>query len=115
MRNLPHPIQVVTFEDYGPINARAGKIAQRAEMCGVLKSFFLQQMRLPLFLVKPNALKTFATGKGNSKKDAMMQAAAAGGYFAVCSDDADAYHAAMLGKTLILGNKCGVAYERVNP
>lgn len=115
LRGLPHPILIGGFEDYGPVNARAGKITARAELCGILKMFFLQSIATPIITIAPTTLKMFATTKGNAKKDAVMQAAAAEGFIARCSDEADAYFAARIGQRIILGDKVGITYTRTNP
>lgn len=115
LNGLPHPIAVMCFEDYGPVNARAGKITARAELCGILKWVCLQSIAAPFITVTPNALKQYATGKGNAPKDAVMQAAAYEGFMARCSDEADAYFAARLGQRIILGDRVGITYTRINP
>ena len=108
-------IKIAVFEDYGPVNVRAGKITARAEMCGMLKQHFLQERRVPIIMVSPNSLKSFATGKGNAKKEDMLRACSERGYFPESADEADAYWAACLGDRILTGGKIGVQFTRVNP
>jgi len=108
-------VSIAVFEDYGPINRMAGKITQRAELCGLLKRYLLTVVKTPVITVTPTALKKFATGTAKAKKDAVMSAAAALGYIFETRDEADAYFAAMLGAHLINGDRIGVEFIRVNP
>lgn len=113
--DLPHPISIVTFEDYGPINKTSGKIAVRAEICGILKHHFLRVLKVPVLMVTPNSLKQFATGKGNASKENMLDAAAALGYYPDTTDEADAFFAASLGRNVHNGIRTGASFHRVNP
>jgi hypothetical protein len=113
--NLPYPISIVTFEDYGPINKFSGKLTARAELCGILKQFAIQQLKVPIVMVPPTSLKQWGTGSGKASKDQILDAAAKLGYFPDTSDEADAYFAASLGERVIAGNRVGVSFHRVNP
>jgi Holliday junction resolvasome RuvABC endonuclease subunit len=113
--NLPHPVSIITFEDYGPVNRTSGKITARAELCGILKQFALRQLGVPIVMIPPNSLKQYATGKGNASKEQMLDAAAKLGYYPDTNDEADAYFAASLGERIIAGNRVGVSFHRVNP
>ena len=115
LNGLRHPISIVTFEDYGPINRTSGKIAVRAEICGILKHHFLRTLRVPVIMVPPNSLKQYATGKGNASKEAMLDAAAALGYYPETSDEADAFFAASVGRCIMQNVRTGVSFHRVNP
>jgi crossover junction endodeoxyribonuclease RuvC len=112
--NLPRPIVSVCIEDYGPINARSGKITARAEMIGLLKWHFIRELKVPIIAVPPTSLKKFATGKANAKKDEIMGWAAHEGFIASCSDEADAYFCAKLARMLLDGQKVNVNYSREN-
>lgn len=111
---LPYKPQIVCIEDYGPINRTSGKIAQRAEMCGIIKHWTLRY-GIPLIMVTPNSLKKFATGKGNASKEQMLIAAAQRGFYANNADEADAYHAACLGEHILTGQDHATDFTRVNP
>lgn len=113
--NLPHPVAVACFEDYGPINRMSGKICQRAEICGILKHHFLTARRAPVITIGPNALKTFATGNGKASKEDMLNQAAREGFYPNTNDEADAYFAAKVGLRAFKGTKVGASFERVNP
>lgn len=109
------PVGLLVFEDYGPINKMAGKIAQRAEMCGIIKHYALARLAVPVVTTPPTALKQFATGKGNATKDMMLAEAASSGYFPDSSDEADAFFAARLGLQLGRGDKVAVSYSTTLP
>lgn len=113
--NLPYKPAVVCFEDYGPINKTAGKIIARGEMCGIIKYHVLHVLRVPVIMVPPNALKSYATGNGKAGKEDMLNTAHNQGYYANNHDEADAYFAAQLGATLYFNEKTGCSYTRVNP
>jgi hypothetical protein len=108
-------LHTITFEDYGPINRFAGKITQRAELCGIIKYHALAIWKVPVLMLAPTSLKSFATGKGKASKDDMMRAAHKYGYYPETHDEADAFHAARLGYYIHRGTKTGVSYHRVNP
>lgn len=105
----------ITFEDYGPINKFAGKITQRAELCGIIKHQALLTWKVPIIMLSPPALKSFATGNGKATKEQMVSAAAKFGYYPDTDDEADAFHASRLGLRIYRGEKTGVAFHRVNP
>lgn len=115
LHDLPYPPAIIVFEDYGPIGRTSGKIAQRAEMCGIIKHHALTVLNIPIAMVSPTALKQFATTKGNAKKEEMLTEANNYGYFPDTHDEADAYFAARLGVRLHSNDKTGVAFHRVNP
>lgn len=98
--DLPYAPSVFVFEDYGPINRTSGKIAQRAELCGIIKHCAFMLRKVPIVTLTPPALKQFATGKGNANKEQMLQAAAQCGYYPDTHDEADAFFAARLGAAL---------------
>jgi hypothetical protein len=113
--NLRHPVAIACFEDYGPIGRTSGKITARAEICGILKRYFMQVKRCPIIMVPPNSLKNFATTKGNASKEQMLDAANRLGYYPDTHDEADAFFAATLGARVLLGGKIGVSFSRANP
>lgn len=115
MGQLPYPVRIATMEDYGPINRTSGKIAQRAEMCGILKSHFILQLKVPVVTVPPTALKSFATGNARSSKEQIVLEAERQGFHPNNHDEADAYFAARLGRNILRGVKVGVSYVRTNP
>jgi hypothetical protein len=106
---------VVCIEDYGPINRMSGKIAQRAEMIGIIKHHVLRVLQVPLITVPPTSLKQFATGNGGSKKEAMLNQANALGYYPDTNDEADAFFCAKLGERVITGGRIGIDFTRTNP
>lgn len=108
-------IRMAVFEDYGPINRTSGKIAQRAEMVGILKRHFLCTLRVPIVMVPPPSLKQFATGKGKASKEDMLAAATQSGVYVDTNDEADAFFAARIGAHLLNGNKTGVSFTLANP
>lgn len=108
-------VGIITFEDYGPINRTSGKIAQRAEICGILKYFALTTLRVPVVTVPPTALKSFATGNGRASKEMMLDAAAKHGYYPDTNDEADAFFAARLGSFVANAQKTGVSFTLTNP
>jgi len=112
--SLPLPISIAVFEDYGPINRTSGKITQRAEICGIVK-FHLLTWGVPIVMVSPNSLKSFASGNGKASKDAMLTAANKLGYYPDTHDEADAFHAARLGQSILNGDITGASFHRSNP
>jgi Holliday junction resolvasome RuvABC endonuclease subunit len=105
----------ITFEDYGPINKFAGKLTQRAEICGIIKHRALLTWKVPILMLSPPALKSFATGNGKASKPDMIKAAGKFGYYPETHDEADAFHASRLGLRIYRGDKTGVSFNRVNP
>lgn len=108
-------IVVATFEDYGPINRMAGKLTQRAEMCGILKHYLSDVRKAPVITITPPALKSFATGTSKASKDEMINEAVRRGFHPANHDEADAFFAARVGDFVINGLKTGVSFTRVNP
>jgi hypothetical protein len=108
-------IHAVCIEDYGPINRTSGKIAQRAEMVGIIKHYVLRVLQVPLITVPPTSLKQFATGNGSSKKEAMLNEANKLGYFPNTNDEADAFFCAKLAERVITGGQIGIDFTRTNP
>jgi len=115
IENLPGAVLSLTFEDYGPINKFAGKVAQRAELCGIIKYHALWKWKIPVIMVSPPSLKSFATGNGKASKDDMLKASAKFGIYPDTHDEADAHHCARLGLKLHRGEKTGASFHRVNP
>jgi Holliday junction resolvasome RuvABC endonuclease subunit len=112
--SLPFKPQIVCIEDYGPINRTSGKIAQRAEMCGIIKHWILLN-GIPLIMVSPPSLKKFATNNGKASKEDMLLAAQALGFHANNADEADAFHASRLGEYILMGHDHGTDFTRINP
>lgn len=106
---------ILTIEDYGPINKTAGKVAQRAELCGIIKYHALTVWNIPVVTVPPNSLKSFATGKGNATKDEVMSAAAREGHYFTYHDEADAYFCSKVGKRIVQEKRVSVDFTRTNP
>lgn len=115
LEDLPFPIRVVGFEDYGPVGRTAGKITARAEMCGIIKAYALVAMRVPIVMAVPGALKVYATGDNKASKEKMVNTAFNQGFAAQNNDEADAYFAAQLAQAVLNNEKTGCAYVRVNP
>jgi Holliday junction resolvasome RuvABC endonuclease subunit len=68
-----------------------GAIIVAAEMVGVLKDLCIE-MGVELASYSATEIKKFATGKGNAKKDQMVEAARALGYNPIDDNEADAIH-----------------------
>lgn len=115
LRSLPHTPAIAVFEDYGPINRTSGKVAQRAEICGILKYHLLYEFQIPVVAISPPSLKSFATGNGKAPKKQIIDRSNQLGYFPETSDEADAYFAARLGWKIFAGEKTGAAFHRTNP
>lgn len=113
--DLPYPVAMAAFEDYGPINRTSGKITQRAEICGTLKSFLLIGMKVPIISLPPTSLKSFATGNARASKEDMLTRANNYGYWPDTHDEADAFFAARACENIIQGRKIDVSFTRVNP
>ena len=112
---LPYRPAIAGIEDYGPINRTSGKVAQRAELIGILKHHLLRVVGIPLITVPPKSLKSYATGNGNSGKEDMLTAANKQGYYPDTHDEADAFFAARAAATLHKGQRIDVSFARVNP
>jgi len=112
---MPYRASIAAIEDYGPINRTSGKIAQRAEMIGILKHHLLRVVGIPLLSIAPKSLKSYATGNGNSGKEEMLTAANRQGYYPDTHDEADAFFAARAAATIYKGQHIGVSFTRVNP
>ena len=108
-------IAFACFEDYGPIGKFAGKVTQRAELCGLIKGYLLIDRAAPIIMVAPTSLKKYATGNGRATKDDMLSFAARHGFFPNSADEADAFFAAKLGYDVMRGAQPDCSYNRVNP
>lgn len=106
---------MVCIEDYGPINKFAGKLTQRAEICGILKYALHEEWGVPFVTVPPISLKSFACGNGRASKDDMITRAKDFGFFTEVHDVADAFHLARFGKAVLNGTRIGVAYQLFRP
>lgn len=110
------PLSIAVMEDYGPINRFAGKVTQRAEICGRVKHHILTKLGVPLITISPTSLKKHATGGGRAEKDAMKVAAHEQFGLHVKSDNvADACHLAHFGYSLLSGVKPKCEFQRFNP
>ena len=110
------PLQsIAAFEDYGPIGRTSGKIAARAEMCGIIKHHLLHVLKVPLILVAPKPLKQYACGNGNAKKEHMLNAANALGVFPETHDEADAFHVARFARDVLENDAPKFTFQRINP
>jgi Holliday junction resolvasome RuvABC endonuclease subunit len=107
--------QMVAIEDYGPINRMAGKIAQRAEICGIVKWTLHDELGIPFVTVPPNSLKSFACGNGHASKKDMIERAAHFGCHTKSHDEADAFHLSRLATGIVRGQRIGVAYQLFKP
>jgi Holliday junction resolvasome RuvABC endonuclease subunit len=65
---IPYPL--VKLEDYS--FASKGKTFHIAENMGMLKYKFYK-LKIPFELIAPSSIKKYATGKGNSNKEAMIE------------------------------------------
>lgn len=108
-------IVMAVFEDYGPIGRTSGKITARAEICGIIKHHLLRVRKVPVIAVSPPSLKKYATGSGKASKDQVLDAAAQLGFITDCSDEADAFFAASIGRCILQGVRTGASFNRVNP
>lgn len=115
LSNPQYPVIAACIEDYGPSGRVAGKVLVRAEICGVVKHFLRNELRVPYLTVSPNGLKKFASGKGVGDKTVTMKAAHDLGFTTKNSDEADAFHAARLCAAYVTEQKLTVSYNRVNP
>lgn len=66
---------LVAYEGYALGGRPNGKMWERAELGGVLKSM-LYSRNIPLLLIPPKSLKLFAAGKGNAEKEDVAEAMA---------------------------------------
>jgi len=63
-------VELVVLEDYA--FAGKGRVFHIGENCGILKHY-LTNANISILTVAPAALKKFASGKGNAKKDQMIE------------------------------------------
>ncbi len=108
-------VAMVAIEDYGPINKFAGKVVQRAEICGIVKHTLHNELGIPFLTVPPKSLKSYACGNGNASKEDMVNRAKHFGFFTESHDEADAFHLARLAQALHRGARVGIAYQLFNP
>jgi len=73
VRDLAAGVEIAVLEGYS-FGSQGRAVFQIGELGGVVR-FWLWGHRIPTVEVAPSALKKFATGKGNSPKDAMIAAA----------------------------------------
>lgn len=110
------PVAIVVMEDYGPINKFAGKITQRAEICGIVKHHIISRMRVPFATISPTSLKKYTTGSGRSEKDSMVShAESMYGLVTKSNNIADASHLAHFGYGLLSGRNPHCEYQRFSP
>lgn len=85
-----HQPDLVVLEDYA-FGASGRATMSLAEWGGILR-LMLHEMAFPVALVSPNSLKSWATGKGNAKKDAVVsEITNRSGQTFRSSDEADAW------------------------
>lgn len=92
MINLEN-ITLVSYER--PAGMHKSSIMVASEMVGVLKDLCIE-MGVELACYSASEIKRFATGKGNAKKDAMIDSAIKLGYFPQDDNEADAIHLYLL-------------------
>lgn len=68
----PPQVRLVIIEGYAM--GGMGRVFDIGELGGVIKLGLLYK-KLPVAIIPPSSLKKFATGKGNAKKDDMLEAA----------------------------------------
>lgn len=89
VQRLAHDVDLVVIEGYS--FASQYKAAPMGELGGCVR-FLLYRLGIPFVDVPPSTLKKYATGKGNSNKDAMIAAAIRRFGFKGCdNNEADAY------------------------
>lgn len=89
---------LVVVEDY--VLASPGRLSliRLGEIGGIVRTR-LFEMNVPIVLVKPSALKRFATGNGNADKYRMIERAIElGARGSVNDDEADAFHLRRMGR-----------------
>jgi crossover junction endodeoxyribonuclease RuvC len=83
-------VDLVVIEGYS-FGSKGRSVFDIAELGGCVR-FLLYRLGIPWVDVSPSTLKKYATGKGNSPKDAMIAAAIRRFGFAGCdNNEADAY------------------------
>ncbi len=82
-------IQLISYER--PAGMHKASIMVASEMVGVLKDLCIE-MSIALACYSASEIKKFATGKGNAKKEQMIQAAVDLGYSPKDDNEADAIH-----------------------
>jgi Holliday junction resolvasome RuvABC endonuclease subunit len=73
VHGLTHDAELVVLEGYS-YGSQGKSVYQIAELGGIVR-YSLYATGMPVVEVAPSTLKKFATGKGNSPKDAMIAAA----------------------------------------
>lgn len=87
---LARDADLVVIEGYS-FGSKGRSVFDVAELGGCVR-FLLHRLGIPWVDVPPSTLKKYATGKGNSPKDAMIAAAIRRFGFAGCdNNEADAY------------------------
>ena len=90
VQRLAHNVDLVVIEGYS-FGSQGRSVFDIAELGGCMR-FLLYRLGIPFVDVPPSTLKKYATGKGNSNKDAMIAAAIRHFGFAGCdNNEADAY------------------------
>lgn len=82
-------ITLISYER--PAGMHKSSIMVASEMVGVLKDLTVE-LGIDLACYSASEIKKFATGKGNAKKDAMIEAARALGFNPIDDNEADAIH-----------------------
>lgn len=82
-------IELISYERPAGFHKAALMVA--SEMVGVLKDLCIE-MRIQLACYSATEIKKFATGKGNSNKEKMVEAAVKLGYHPQDDNEADAIH-----------------------
>lgn len=102
---LPQPNRII-MEGYafGMGRGLACRLADMGELCGIVK-WECEKRNVEVIVITPTALKKFATGKGNSNKEAVRDAAnkereKAGLPWLKTHDEADAYWLLKIGLEL---------------
>lgn len=92
VREMIHMESITLVSYERPAGFHKAAIMVASEMVGVLKDLCIE-LNVELACYSATEIKKFATGKGNSNKEAMVQAAKAQyGYAGDSDDEADAIH-----------------------
>lgn len=122
--NRLHQNDVVILEDFGisgMASKSSGKLAERIELCGMLKFLVPTRTGYPFLLVRPNHLKMFVAGQASVDKAAVRNAVTKIWQIETANhDESDAAALALIGRAMVTGqvpttfHKCKTAVQKTS-